>query len=793
MKLTKSWLDKLTKFEITTDDLVEQLTMAGLEVDSVKPIAGDFNGVVVGEVLEAKKHPDADKLNVCQVNVGDKEPLNIVCGAKNVKPGLKVAVALVGAKLPGDFEIKKAKLRGVESAGMICSESELGLAESSTEIMELPDDAPVGTDIRKYLDLDDSAIEIELTTNRGDCLSVNGIAREVAAINRFKLDPIKIPTYEDNNDLFEVEIEAKDFCPHYCGRIIRGVRNDFKTPFWMQERLRRIGEESISPVVDVTNYVMYELGQPIHAFDLKKLDKKIKVRYAKQNEYLKLLDDSELKLSSNHAVIADNDKPVAFAGVMGGLDSGVYEDTTDIFLESAYFVPEKLSGVARSYGIQTDASHRYERGVDPKLQLAALNYATSLIIEICGGTPCGVVEVTEPQFLPEIKTVYLPRKSVKDIIGIEIDDNEIVNILEHLDMKVEPAKDGWNVVPPSWRFDIGIKEDLVEEIARIYDYHRIPEQEIIAEIETHPDIYDRKHIYKIYDLMEGLGYNEIISYSFVDKKIQSLFDPYSHYVSLANPMSSEMDVMRTMLWPGLIEALKYNLKRQQQRVRLFEIGLRFVKENKRDLKQIQSIAGVVSGNLYPEQWGISQKEQTDFYDVKNTVAALLKLFGYDQEIEYVVRSNDALHPLRSAEVYVDGNSVGFVGQLHPSIKQELGLTKQTMLFELDLSIIINNKKKAFKPISRFPKIQRDIAITIGKDITWSKIREKIVDISGELLQNVAVFDIYHNENIGLDKQSMAIRLDFQSVDRTLVDTEVDNLVDQIILMLKQTFNASLRG
>ena len=795
MKFTKHWLQELINIDLTTEKLAEQLTMVGLEVDSIKTVAGDFHGVVVGEILEVKPHPNADKLTVCQVNVGAAEPvLNIVCGAKNVRPKLKVPVALVGAELPNNFKIKSSKLRGVDSAGMLCSAVELGLPDISQGILELSDDAPIGADIRKYLKLDDVVIEIELTANRGDCLSMIGIAREVAAIKHTWPTQLEIPKFKINSDVFPVSIQAKDACPHYCGRIIRGVNNHITTPLWMQERLQRLGIRPISFIVDITNYVMLELGQPLHAFDLNKLDKKIEVRYAKQGEEMFLLDGNKVELNTKTLVIADDSKCLAIAGVMGGSDTGVSLDTCDIFLESAFFIPEKIAVIARSYNLQTDSSYRFERGVDYKLQLQALDRATALILEIAGGNPGVVSEVSAEEYLPKSSDIILHRNSVEKILGISMADKEITDILSYLGMKLEPTFDGWKVTAPSWRFDIKVEEDLVEEVARIYGYHLIPEQKITAELtgDWSTAISDRSNMRRIYDLMEDRGYHEVITYSFIDAKLQALFGSDDVALPLANPISSEQSVMRTTLWPGLINAIKYNFQRQEQRARFFEVGLRFLQQDS-SLEQKLAIAGVMSGDLYPEQWGLKQKESADFFDLKNDVTAILKLLGYESGIEFIPKSHGALHPLRSAQIYVAGIPVGFIGELHPMIKQQLELGKQTTLFEINLSSLINKSKNVLKVISKFPKIQRDIAIIINKEISWAQIRQKIVDISGDLLHNVAVFDVYCSENIGLDKCSMAIHLDFQSVSRTLVDTEVEQLVDRIILVLKQSFGASLRG
>jgi phenylalanyl-tRNA synthetase beta chain len=792
MKFSKAWLNELIGFEIDAAKLAEQLTMVGLEVAEVKPVAPDFSGVVVGEILEVNQHPNADKLTVCQVNIGESEPLTIVCGAANVRPKLKIPVAVVGAVLPNNFKIKKTKLRSIDSSGMMCSAVELGLAESSSGLLELPADAPIGASLRQYLILDDETIEIELTSDRGDCLSIVGIAREVAAINRIKREQLKQASFANQGSALPVTIIAKEACPHYSGRIIRGVSNHITTPIWIRERLRRSGIGAINPVVDIANYVMLELGQPLHAFDLAKLDKKIEVRFSTQGEEITLLDGNKIELKGKTLVIADASKVLAVAGIMGGIDSSVNQDTSDIFLESAFFVPKKMIDVARAYGLQTDASYRYERGVDYKLQLQALDRATALLLEIVGGKPSDPVEVTDEENMPRSVAVYLHRNNIEKVLGMVISDEDVFSILTHLGMPVELVADGWQVKVPSWRFDLGIEEDLIEEIARIYGYHRIPEQKIVAELMTPPleTINAKKD--RLYELMVDLGYNEVITFSFTDAKLQALLDPEHSALPLVNPISPELAVMRTTLWPGLINAAKYNLHRQQERLRFFEIGLRFLSRS----EQLLTLAGIVMGDVYPEQWGIKQKERVDFFDIKNDIAAILKSFGCDRDVEYLPTTHPALHPKRSAQIRVANVAVGFMGEIHPKIKQELDLAKQIYLFEIDLTNLIsitNGFKKTFNEFSRFPKIQRDIAIIVNKEITWQQIRQKVIDISGELLHNVELFDIYHGEGVGSGQKSLAIHLIFQSIVRTLVDTEIDALMSRIVSVLKQTFDANLRG
>lgn len=796
MKFSRSWLSKFIDLKIDTAQLSQQLTTAGLEVAEVKPVSGDFCDVIIGEILEVNKHPNADKLSVCKVNIGEQESLVIVCGASNVRPKLKVPVAIIGAQLQNN-QIKKVKLRGVESCGMMCSSVELGLAEASSGpgLLELPDDAPIGMDLRQYLILDDEVIEIELTPNRGDCLSIVGISREIAAINRIKRVSPDIPKVLGQGPSFPVTINAKEACPHYSGRIIHGVNNNINTPIWIKERLRRSDIQSINPIVDIANYVMLELGQPLHVFDLAKLDSEINVRYATQGEEITLLGTllggNRIKLNDKTLVIADKNKCVAIAGVMGGIDSSVNKNTTDVFIESAFFAPEKIAGIARSYGLQTDASYRYERGVDYTLQLPALDLATSLLLEIVGGKPSEISEITAAENMPKRASIYLHRNSIEKILGVYIEDKDIFAILSHLEMQIEQVSDGFQVVAPSFRFDVSIEEDLVEEIARIYGYQNIPEQKIISELM--PPLSNITNVTntkkdRIYELMTDLGYNEVITYSFIDAKLQALFDPENTPLLLVNPISPELSSMRTSICPGLINAAKYNFDRKQERIRFFEIGLRFLSQGD-CLQQIPTLAGIVSGDVYPEQWGIKQKGKVDFFDLKNDVEAILK----SQHAEYLPIAHPALHPKRSAQICVANAPIGFIGEIHPKIRQELDLTGQVYLFEINFNSILVEQKNIFNEFSRFPKIQRDIALVVNKEIAWQNIRQKIVDISGELLHNIKLFDIYCGECIGLDKKSLGIRLIFQSVTRTLVDTEIEDLVSQIISVLKQTLDANLRG
>lgn len=801
MKISEQWLREWVNPPIDTDKLAEQLTMAGLEVATVTPVAEAFSNVVVGEVLEVNPHPNADKLHVCTVNVGSAEPLIIVCGAANVRVGLKVPTALLDAVLPSGFKIKKAKLRGVDSCGMLCSEKELGLAESSQGIWELPQDASVGMDVRQYLSLDDHIIDIELTANRGDCLSIAGVAREVSAIQRCGItEPIINIPKNTTNDCLPIKISANDACPHYCGRIIRNINIKVQSPLWLQERLKRSGLRSINPVVDVTNYVMLELGQPMHAFDLNKIKDEIQVRYSKVGEAITLLDDRQINLEENTLVIADSLQPLALAGVMGGSDSAVTDATQNIFLESAFFVPQKIYGYARQYSVQSDSSYRFERGVDPALQEKALQRATQLLLSIVGGSEIGpIAEAKHEQYFPQHATVKLRRARIKRVLGIEIADDDIINILHSLNMTVISCDDGWQVAVPSYRFDIAIEEDLLEEIARIYGYSVIPGQAVVAELATSAGLLGREqHKRALNRLMISRGYHETITYSFISPELNKLFNPDGQFLALTNPISPELSIMRTSLWPGLISGAKYNLARQQQRVRLFEVGLCFNKNKENVLEQTPYVGGITIGTVNQEMWDRKQNN-VDFFDIKSDICALLKLYGYSENVEYRVEPCPALHPKRCAGIYLRIGTCnacfGYLGELHPRISQILDLPRATYLFEVNLSHLSTRRERKFHEISKFPAVRRDLAIIIDEKISWQAIKMKIMDIAGELLHNIQVFDVYRGDKLelGSDKKSIAIHLTFQHLDRTLVDAEVESIMGKIVEILNQDFNAILRG
>jgi phenylalanyl-tRNA synthetase beta chain len=627
MKFSEAWLREWVNPEISREQLVHQITMAGLEVDEVETVAGEFTKVLVGEVVECGQHPDADKLQVTKINIGEDELIDIVCGAKNCRLGLKVAVAVVGAVLPGDFKIKKAELRGQPSFGMLCSESELGMGEGNDGILELPEAAPVGSCVRKLLHLDDAMIDVDLTANRADCLGIAGLAREVGVLNSV---PVSKPTWENVavtlDEQVAINLQAPSACPRYLGRVIRNININAVTPLWMVEKLRRCGVRSVDAVVDITQYVLLEFGHPMHAFDLDKLDGAIEVRLAAQDEKLTLLDGKEVKLNSDTLVKADQQKVLAMAGIFGGLDSGVTEDTTNIFLESAFFAPLAIAGRARAYGLHTDASHRYERGVDPVLQATAMERATQLLVGICGGEVGPITEAISEENLPKQATITLRRSKLDRLIGISIDAERVESILTQLGCEVTVTPEGWTAIAPSYRFDMEIEEDLVEEVARVYGYNNIPnvapEAALIMPAHNEANV----KLSKVRDVLVNREYQEAITYSFVDPDKQLKLHPQADALILPHPISKDMSAMRVSLWSGLLESVSKNQKRQQNRVRLFETGLRFVKDQnaENNIAQEDMLAGVIIGNLNDEHWNIATRS-VDFFDLKADVEALLDL------------------------------------------------------------------------------------------------------------------------------------------------------------------------
>jgi phenylalanyl-tRNA synthetase beta chain len=747
--------------------------------------------VVVGEVLDCQRHPDADKLSVCQVNIGEEEPVQIVCGAKNVAADMKVPVATVGAVLPGDFKIKKARLRGQESRGMICSASELGLAESSEGIMPLPADAPVGEDFRRYLRLDDQLIDVDLTPDRGDCLSIAGIARDVGVIYGVEVKDWKIediPAAIDDRQ--EVSLEAPEACPRYLCRIVRDVNVKAETPLWMVEKLRRSGIRAISPVVDITNYVMIELGQPMHGFDLDRLSGNVRVRLSGGGEKLTLLDGSEVEVQEGTLLIADEDKPLALAGIMGGEASGVTGDTRDILLESAFFTPTAIIGKARAYGLHTDSSHRFERGVDWQLQRKALERATDLLLHITGGQAGPVVEAVAEDRLPEQAEIHLRRHQVPRILGVDIDDATIADILGRLGMDVTPMDDGWKVLAPSWRFDIAIEADLVEEIGRIYGYANIPENLSSAPVSVQAVPETALHLDRIKDLLVDRDYQEVVTYSFISPELAELLTPDAKAICLANPISADMSVMRASLWPGLLSALQYNLARQQDRVRLFETGQIFLAQAE-DIHQPEMLAGLIHGERLPENWNNSPGK-VDFYDIKGDVEVLLEMVDEPGAFDFQPVGDSALHPGQAAAILRNGDEIGRLGMLHPALQAKLDIPGNVFLYQIRLQGLENGRIPAYSAVSRYPAIRRDLALLVNHDLSWGQVEAVARKAAPEIVRDIRIFDVYTGDNIDSGLKSLALSLILQDYSHTLTDEETDRAVDAVLEALHTELSAKLR-
>lgn len=792
MKISESWLRTWVNPAIDSEMLTDQLTMLGLEVDELAPIAKPFTGVVVGEVLSVEQHPDADRLRVTTVNIGNGEPLQIVCGAPNVRVGMKAPVATIGAVLPGDFKIKKGKLRGIESQGMLCGASEIDLEDKIDGLLELPQDAPVGTNIRDYLKLDDHVIDISITPNRGDCFSIRGIAREIGVINQLTVTPPAIAAVE-SSILEQKQVHlATDGAPRYLGRAIKNVNVQAQTPDWMAHALSCSGIRTHSILVDITNYVLMELGQPMHAFDLAKIDGDIHVRQAADQEKLVLLNEQEVELNPDIMVIADNSKALAIAGIMGGLDSSVTDETRDIFLESAFFAPLAIAGRARRFGLHTDSSQRYERGVDFELPMLAMHRASELIQQYAGGEfgPISVAEKAE--LLPKRDPITLHQSQVDALLGYRVETDFITDALQRLGCEVTVVATGeWHVVPPSHRFDLAIYQDLIEEVARIHGYDNI--QIALPKIDVQLAQYqDHLELAALRQTVATLGYQEAISFSFADLKLEKQLNPNVNPLALANPISSDLAVMRSTLLSSLIPCVQHNLNRQQSRVRFFELGLRFDYQHAasiHDLQQIPTLALIAVGSRTPELWH-GKVQPMDFFDLKNEVEQILAAGRLN--VSYVRSERVWLHPGQSAEILVDGQSIGYLGRLHPSLENELDLGT-TWVAEIDQKAILQSYVSNFTELSRFPSVRRDIALLISDKINVSDIQQLIKQTGGDLLDSTWLFDVYTGQGVEQGKRSLAFALLWQHPSRTLEDAEIKSGMDNIIQVLENTYQATLRA
>jgi phenylalanyl-tRNA synthetase beta chain len=796
VKVTYSWLKEYTPLAAPAQ-LAKQLTLAGLEVESVTPVAPAFSGVVVGEVLESGRHPDAEKLSVCQVTTDGSNRLQIICGATNVRAGLKVAVAMVGARLPNDMTIKRANLRGLESNGMLCSARELGLGDEHDGIMELPDSLPLNQDLREALDLDDVMLEVNATPNRGDCMSVFGIARDYAAAQERRYLTARVDSVAARGTAaFPVTLEAPAACPIFASRVIRGIKAGAASPAWLRERLRRVGINSISPIVDVTNYVMMDLGQPMHAYDLAHVHEGIRVRLAKPGERLTLLDDKEYLLDPDFLVIADARGAIGLAGVMGGRGTAISDSTSDVLLESAHFAPDAIAGRARQLGLFTDAAQRFERGVDPTLPAVAIERATALLVGIAGGEP-GPVQVTRAAAGGTAEAdgwVSLRRTRLARLLGVSVPDDEVHAVLCAVSDRVEATSAGWRVRRPPHRFDIRIEEDLIEEVARLRGFDSIAESHAIAPQVAREATESRVTNDRLLWAMADRGYREVITYSFVDPALQQQLFPGTPTLRLANPISADLADMRVSLWIGLVQACRENLRRQQTQLRLFEIGKKFELRDKSqggDLTEIETLAGIATGARWPEQWG-SAREPLDFYDVKADVQGVLALTGDASSVRFEADTLACLRPGRAARIYRGSRAVGWLGELHPQVVKAINLSNTAFLFELEIESAFSAKSLKYSSISKFPSVRRDLAVVIDESVPLAVLQENVTVSASGLLSELRVFDVYRGPGIEFGRKSIALGLILQDSSRTLTDVDADAVMTAVVARLRDELSATIR-
>ena len=787
MNISTRWLREWVDPKVSDTELSEKLTMTGLEVERVAPVAPPFEGLVVGIVMSCIKHPNADKLSLCEVDIGDDSNLQIICGAPNVRKGLKVVVAKVGSVLPNNLKIKKAKLRGVESRGMICSEAEMGLSDCHDSIMELDASAVLGENVRTCLDLDDNIIELDLTPNRGDCFSVLGIAREVCANYDLSLFLKNYEAKQQGNKSFKAKVSNPKACPKYLTRVIEGIDNEAVTPKWMAQRLQRASQQLHSPVVDITNYVLLELGQPMHAFDLKKINGSIDVRMAKNGEKLELLNEQTVSLNKNTLVIADQKSAIAIAGVMGGMETGTQADSTEVLLESAFFESIAVSGVARSYGLHTESSIRFERGVDFNITHQAMERATELVLDICGGKASAINESIDSSTLPKLETILITREKISSVLGFDLDPSWIESKFKLLGFNItKKNNNSWAIIPPSFRFDIRIPADLIEELARLYGYDKVPVQRLSVDANISQASQSKVGFFDIFQVLINRGYQEVITYSFISNEYHDLIDPDAKKIELKNPISDDMSIMRSSLWPGLLKTVEMNQRRGHQNARFFEAGLCFGGISVDE--QRQKIAGIVCGERFESQWGSPERE-VDFFDAKSDVESLLNLSGNDYLFEAAEHS--ALQVGQTAKISRNGQFVGWIGALSPHLQKKLSLPK-LFLFELNQSNIEQRKVSSYQSFSSFQASKRDIALVISKDINADQLVHEIRSLNQEHLIEVNLFDVYEGENIEKGKKSVALNLTYQSIEATLTDDQLNQQVEDIITHLESKFSAKLR-
>jgi phenylalanyl-tRNA synthetase beta chain len=794
VKIPCDWLGEWVDVPWDAATLGSRLTMAGFELESLSTAAPAFTNVVIAEIVSADAHPQADKLRVCTVSMGRAAPLQIVCGAANARAGLRTALAMVGADLPGEVRIGKAKLRGVESHGMLASARELGLAEGHEGILELPADAPLGVSLRDYLQLDEVVLDLNVTPNRGDAMSVIGIAREVAALAGTALTGPKFTAPAPViADIMPVRLDAPQGCPRFAGCIVRGIDNRVSSSEFLRERLRRAGVRSISPAVDVTNYVMLELGQPMHAYDLGKLKGGLMARMARAAEPLTLLDGKAITLQPDMLVIADEAGAVGLAGIMGGVRTAVGPETTEIFFEAAFFAPEAIMGRARRFGLVTDASQRFERGVDPQGQQRAIERALALLLPITGGRPGPIHLAESREDLPTRPAVHLRRAQLARLLGVEFAPARVVQALKHLQMQVEPLADGWQVTPPAYRFDIAIEADLIEEVARLIGFEAIPEADALAPQRFRRLPEERPTERAVLQGLSARGYEEAVTLAFVDPAFQGQLFPDRPALPLANPLASDLSVMRVSLWPGLLRAALENQRRQQDRIRLFEHGTCF-DESSGSTREIDSLAALALGPRLPEQWGIAKDLNVacDFFDLKADLMALLGATGEAEAFGFEAAVLPALHPGRSARVLRRGAPVGWIGELHPSLVRELAFTYAPVLFEVDFAAALAARRPAYREISRYPQVRRDLAIVVDESITLSAVAERVTLTASSLLRELRIFDVYRGPGLETGRKSIALGLIFQDISRTLTDDDVERLKASVVADLREKLNAKIR-
>jgi phenylalanyl-tRNA synthetase beta chain len=791
MKYPETWLREWVDPKLDTEALGHQLTMAGHEVKAIESQGEELSGVIIAEVLEVAGHPNADRLSVCQVSTGKGKAVEVVCGAPNVVAGMKSPLASPGVRLPDGTKLRRSKIRGVESNGMLCSAIELGLGDEADGIIALPEDAPVGVGLSEYLELPDKIFDLDLTPNRGDCFSVLGIARDVAAITGSRLCSPELKVLPASiGDSHEVTIKDPAACPRFAGRVIRNIDPGAKSPIWMSERLRRSGLRAIHPVVDVTNYVMLELGQPLHAYDLALLKGAIRPRFAKKGEKVTLLDEKEVDLTTDTLLITDDTGPIGLAGIMGGLGTAVSKETTDVYFEAAFWPPSIIAGRARSYGLHTDASLRFERGVDPAGQARAVERATELLVGISGGDVGPLTDLVDDKHMPSAASILLRKSRLKRVLGTEIADDKVVEILDNLELSVEQNSDGWTVLSPSFRFDLAYEDDLIEEVARIYGYDLIPETTATAELPLRPVTESKIDMELVAASLVARDYQEVITYSFIDAESNRRFTGADSKLVLSNPISTEMSVMRGSLWPGMLAAAAANVSRQQERVRFFEIGKSFHGTLEKPV-EILRVSGLAIGPAVPEQWGRSS-QSVDFFDIKSDLQALLQMIGSDAKICFEAASHPALQNGQVANIIRDDQVIGVLGKLHPDIAKSFDVSKDVLLFELDAALAFTSTVPKSTAVSKFPAIRRDVAVVVDEKVAAADLVRVAESSAPDLIQNVTIFDVYQGPGIEAGRKSIALGLILQETSRTLTDEDADAAKDKAVQNLKREFGAELR-